>query len=66
MKSPCKTQLGVRVEKVGNRIRKMNEEASSLTQARDVGSLKVLADNMVKGKIIVHMFEILSIKLGGG
>lgn len=51
---------------MGNRIRKMKEEASSLTQARDVGSLKVLADNMVKGKIIVHTFEILSIKLGGG
>lgn len=42
---------------MGNKIRKMSEEASSLTQVRDVGSLKVLADDMEERKLTVHMLR---------
>lgn len=41
--------------KMRNRTRKMSEEASLLARVRDVGSLKVLANNMEKRKLTVHM-----------
>lgn len=39
---------------MGNRFRKMSEEASSLTQGRDLGSLKVLLDDMEKRNLTVY------------
>lgn len=42
----------------------MSEEASSLIQVRDVGSLEVLTEDTEKSKWIAQTFEIVSLELG--